>query len=87
MIQFRIPCSGQPAQITGYAHDVSLRENPISFSDIPPRVVDDVRNWIGEQLRNSTSESGNIQVLRNVLTRVNKETAQPESAFFETREK
>lgn len=39
MIQFRIPTSGQPVQLSGYAFDPKLRERIISFAEIPPRVV------------------------------------------------
>ncbi len=68
MIQFRIPCSGQPAQLSGYAHDPQLREREISFADIPPRVLTDATTWIQEQIGKSGSQTKALQAILKVMT-------------------
>ena len=67
MIRFRIPCSGQPAQLSGYAHDPQLREREISFADIPPRVLTDATVWIQEQIGKSGSQTKTTQALQAIL--------------------
>lgn len=76
MIQFRIPLSGQPSQISGYAHDSELTEREILFTEIPHRVLADARHWIQDQLEKADSRTQTTAILRKFLEVVERETAQ-----------